>query len=284
MNAKVIAGIVSYNPDEKKLNENIEVLSLQCEKIFIVDNASDNLDFLESLAANKPYVELICNKENRGIAAALNQLIKAAEEEGYDWILTLDQDSTVMGNLVERYKSWEKQGGIGMISCNIIERKDQIREVDTQEYIDIDKCITSGCYTNIRAVLEVGGFNEWMFIDYVDFDMCIRMKEKGYKLVKLNYPGLLHSTGDLEPVRIGKRVLRIAGNRVHVYHESPIRVYYFFRNTVYFWRKYGYAGREYTNPLHILWRALLIAVYERPKWVKIKMIVKGIADGCKAVV
>lgn len=280
---KIIAGIVTYNPDLNILKENMKRLSEQCGRIVIADNASQNISSILDLAQDIEGVCVYQNTENGGIAKALNQLVQIAREDNFDWILTMDQDSFILPGLIEKYVWCTAESNAGMITCNVLERniygRDEIAEDDSYEAVD--KCITSGCYTNTKAVMSLGGFDESYFIDYVDFDMCIRMIQNGYRILKINCNGILHSTGDLKPLMILGRPFRTGVGPVNIYHESPERVYWFFRNTVFFWRKYKTTGKSYTNPIHILWRALLIILYEKPKGRKIKMIVKGVIAGSR---
>lgn len=280
---KIIAGIVTYNPDLDILEENMRRLSEQCGRIVIADNASQNISGILELTQNINGAWVFQNAENGGIAKALNQLVKIACEDNFDWILTMDQDSFILPGLIERYVRFEARSDVGMITCNVMERNaygsDVIVEDDSYEFVD--KCITSGCYTNTKAVKSLGGFDEGYFIDYVDFDMCIRMIQNGYQVLKLNYNGILHSTGNLKPLTILGRPFKTGAGPVNIYHESPERVYWFFRNTVFFWRKYKAEGISYTNPIHILWRAILIILFEKPKGRKIKMIVKGVIAGSR---
>ena len=46
--------------------------------------------------------EIILNKENLGIATALNIGVRKALENGYEWILTMDQDPEVDYNGIRK--------------------------------------------------------------------------------------------------------------------------------------------------------------------------------------
>ena len=111
---KVACIIVSYNPDrgiEKCFNSLIN----QVDKMFIVDNGSngDRIKILKELKnSNANKVDLILNNENLGIATALNVGIKKALNEGYDWVITMDQDSKANDNMIE--KMFEVYEGINL--------------------------------------------------------------------------------------------------------------------------------------------------------------------------
>ena len=101
MMCKVAAIIVSYNPDSN-LFDSINLLLNQVEKVIIVDNGSKEkyVKYIKSI--NEDKIEIILNKENLGIATALNIGVRKALENGYEWILTMDQDSKASPDMVKK--------------------------------------------------------------------------------------------------------------------------------------------------------------------------------------
>src|SRR5690606_997519 len=79
-------------------------------------------------------------------------------------------------------------------------------------------------------------------VEYTDTDWCFRARAAGYKLFELTSLCMPHAVSDASPVRfMGVNLLRY----------SPLRRYYYFRNTMYFvpqpyvsaaWRKRLLAG------------------------------------------
>lgn len=277
------AGIVTYNPDMDRLYDNISRLLEQCEVVLIVDNYSKDRATIRKLASQCKRIYLIQNTRNEGIAKGLNQLVDLAYELGFEWILTMDQDSLIMPGLIDVYSQYAEMDKVAMMTCRITERNDPEANLKEQsfDYKQINKCISSGCYTNIKAVRMLGGFDESYFIDYVDFDMCIRLIKAGYQIIEINFRGLLHSTGNLFPMTICGWEVKLRNKKIYIYNEKPDRIYYFFRNMVFFWRKYKISGSDYTNPLHIAWRAFLVIAYEKPKKEKILKMIHGIMDGMR---
>lgn len=277
---KFLAGIVLYNPDIIRLEENIKSLLAQIHMIVCIDNNSSNIDLVQKLLSNYSNIIIIRNNKNQGIAKALNQILIYAKENNYEWILTMDQDSVVRPMLLKEYAKQLGDRRLAMITCLFQERN--VREIvyeENEEVEEVKKCITSGCFTNVVACLEIGGFNEKLFIDYVDFDMCIRLRQNGYKLCRINKIGMVHETGKVRRFYFRNKLVKICGNPIEIYNESPIRVYYFFRNIVYFYCKYGKEGKEYTSFLHIVWRAFLVIIFEKPKLKKVYFMFKGIKEG-----
>ena len=91
--------------------------------------------------------------------------------------------------------------------------------------------ITSGCVFEFRTFQEIGGFDEGLFIDLVDFDFCTRLRQSGRSLVLLNKPGMAHRVGSA-------RTVRLVGLAIVVYHHAPFRLYYQMRNVFLFARKH----------------------------------------------
>ena len=89
---KILAAIVTYNPDLERLQKNINAIEPQVEHLIIVDNGSKNINLISRIKGEcKIKIDLIENKENIGIASALNQALDYAYKNNFDWILTLDK-------------------------------------------------------------------------------------------------------------------------------------------------------------------------------------------------
>jgi rhamnosyltransferase len=98
---QMAAVVVTYHPDAAVL-ENVRLLTEQVGKVIVVDNASAGASAGTVSALEKmPGVWLIRNAANLGIAAAMNTGIRHALADGYPWIATFDQDSTVPNQYFE---------------------------------------------------------------------------------------------------------------------------------------------------------------------------------------
>lgn len=168
---KVLAGIVLYNPDSERLRENITAVHPQVDCVLLIDNGSDNKSYTE-ITKNHNDLVIIQNKKNQGIAYALNQICGYAYTHGYNWVLTLDQDSVATPGMVDTYKSIVDDT-IGILGCWIHDRGYQIDESWGIEHgtFETDWVITSAAFTNVKAWKDCGGFDNGMFIDYVDWDI-----------------------------------------------------------------------------------------------------------------
>ena len=270
----ISAGIVLFNPDINRLKENISAVIVQCTHIYLVDNGSNNIDEVKELLNqyNQSKISILCNTENQGIAKALNQLTAAAQKGGFEWILTLDQDSVAPSNIAEEFEKYTNNLNAGMLCPVICDRNKGVVVEAKDGYKEIDECITSGSLLNIKSWSEIGGFDESMFIDGVDFDICYRLRKSGYKILCIQSVVLLHELGRIE-------YHRFIFWKVLVKNHSAFRKFYIARNTVYLARK------EHTNIIKAILQNvklfLITVCYEDDKWKKSKKILQGTIDGFK---
>ena len=265
------AGIVTFNPDLQRLKENIESLVKNelLGKIFIVDNASENINELKELLNTFPTVTLIGNGQNYGIAYALNVICQQAQQSGFDWLMTLDQDSVLQPNILQEYAKHTADVGVGII-CPRIEDRNMGRQYATTDHgwEKIDQCITSGNLVNLTAWKEIGGFDEKLFIDGVDFDFCIRMRKAGYGILRSNNVYLLQEVGK-------GRSKSLFGKTFSIMNHGGKRLYYIIRN-------YLYLGKKHHQRLH--WttevgkRVFIVMTYEHHRLQKLGYMLRGLVD------
>lgn len=269
----ILAGIVLYNPEEDRLDKNVNAIIGQVDKILLVDNGSENYKVILKKYRYNSKIEIIHNKDNEGVAYALNQILNYAQKNLYEWFITLDQDSVCEKDIIEKYKKYINLKDVGMITCEIIDRNIKSnKKKQKEEIVEVDRCITSGSFNNTRILYRVGGFDNKMFIDYVDFDICQVLKENGYKIYKTDHIGLLHEVGK------GK-LLRIFGKEIYLYNHNPVRVYYYVRNAIYYIKKHKRKSNAMKEFSSLIKRILLILIFEKNKILNIKAIIKGVKEG-----
>lgn len=269
---KVLAGIVLYNPQILRLRENINSILPQVDCLVLIENGSKSLDYVESL---KDYKNLVFIKNNKsmGIAYALNQICGYAYSLGYEWALTLDQDSVVSSNMIEVYKK-EIDSNTGILGCWIDDRnfKEDSTEGIRKGTFEVDWVITSASFTNIDAWKTVGGFDSKMFIDWVDWDICVAMHRAGYKIMQTYKTKLIHELGE------NTRYEVVLGRKMMVLNRPSFRYYYVFRNRIYMSRKYS--GISLRGQLRELkYTTLTVLRYEKHPISNLFAIIRGIVAG-----
>ena len=273
----VCAGIVLFNPEIKRLEENLRAISNQVDEVLMVDNSSSNISEILLLVQRlgREHIKLYRFQENRGIACALNELCRSAAEKGYHWIVTLDQDSVCPYNLVKRFAKYVSREDIAIICPSIKDRNLIKGELKTEGIEEVDHCITSGSMLSIEKWKAIGGFDESMFIDGVDFDICNRLKKKGNVILKVNDVVILHELGNSE-------LRKFLFWNVVVKNHSAFRKFYIARNTIYLARKNGMSNAKAF--LQILKQILICILYEEDKAEKCKRIIDGALEGMRCKV
>lgn len=267
----VFAGIVAYNPNIETLKENIKHIINQVDCVVIFDNGSINfMEYMQNIA-NIENVILIKENQNKGIAYGLQQICTWGIKNGYDWVLTLDQDSICPENLIKILMSYTKDERIAIVAPTIIYKnnEDYFEDLDT-EIQEVDWVITSASLTKLCAVQDVGGFDVSLFIDKVDVDFCIRLRLKGYKVLRVASVKLLHELGNL-------KCRKLFGKVIYVTNHSAFRIYYMIRNSIIIKKKLSYG-----NPTYDIIKIIIkILIYEDKKSEKMKQVVRGMIDGIK---
>ncbi|MGV3060935.1 glycosyltransferase family 2 protein [Streptococcus hyovaginalis] len=278
MKTKVIAGIVTFNPNIKRLKENVNAISPQVEKILVVDNGSENIKLIDQLKCDK--IIVFANKMNIGIAAALNQVMEYAYQNAYNWVITLDQDSITPDKFIDDSSTHFNTPNVAQIVPIIYDENVKVyydlgTKIDTAHFQEVKKSITSASITNVTIWKEIGKFDSDLFIDYVDYDYCMKINLNGYKILRNNKRVLFHELGSSE-------MRRFLFFKIRVSNHSSFRKYYIARNIVIFIKRYKHNSRPFAELLRLLKVILLTIFYEKNKLNKLKKISKGILDGMKS--
>lgn len=299
LNTKIAVGIVLFNPDMQRFFECIQSALNQIEKIYIFDNSTDKVSW--KYPNNITY---LTENKNLGIAYALNAIMRKASADGYEWVITMDQDSILPDGIVKAYSAViEKNKDIGIVCPQVIDNRRaylEIKKEPSTEYVDF--CITSASCTSIKAWKQIDGFDEWLFIDLVDNEFCKRLILSGYKILRLNGFVLNQEFGQIKPKSKKKQEFWIKLSKIfhnqniakfsYTKYVSPVRVYYTNRNIIYVNRKlkkYGPVGyrdnyncRNYFGFLISFCLPSLLRAQDKKK--VFLAIFKGIADGQRAKV
>ncbi len=276
----VCAGIVTYCPDIDLLKKNIQALMPQVAELFIVDNCSSNIHEIMAMAKQiNGGVRVECNKENFGIAKALNQLCLLAKEHNYEWILTMDQDSVCSPDMVYYLLLYIDNPYLGIIAPRVEFRDGDCLITSTKngdkETIEVPACISSGSLTRVSAWEKVGGFDEWFFIDVVDNEFCAHLKVFDYRVLRVNKAILYQKAGKMKYLRIP-----FLGTILLPYYNAT-RNYYICRNTFFYLRKYHRYIRVRHELFTFIYSQLIKLFFEENRLVTVKSVCKGVYDGIR---
>lgn len=219
--------VILYNPCLDTW-DNIQSYSHAFAKLLIFDNSdSTDIQMLNKIKAenieNAVYLSL---SGNMGISLVLNYTFNMAITEGFQHIITMDQDSSFSPSvLFEYHKAFldfcsKKNAAVLGMGYN--------KEKCTPDFIEnrkTDMVITSGSIFSLVKYIQIGGFDERFFIDWVDDEYCCHARLKGYEVFEATGVHLNHNIGqtvDKQHLLTRKKITRA----VH----SPLRFYYMLRN------------------------------------------------------
>lgn len=279
-NMHICAGIITYNPTLTDVSTCLEALCNQVERVIIVDNASKNVKSLQEVVSKYANVTLVKNSQNIGFAKALTQVFEWAKSQGFNWVLTLNDDSVVPSNMISEYKKiLENQGNLVnqknaknskiAIVCSLL--KNRLDGTILHSKCHEDECITSGSLTSVEAWAKIGGFDEWLEIDGVDFDFSRRLVRAGWKIVECQNVIMEHQIGKA-------RSINLIIKHPIVWNHNANRKYYIARNMQVVDYKMG--TYSYAKSLRAVVRDMIfVALWEKNKFAKIRAMIRGFKDG-----
>ncbi|MBS0199242.1 MAG: glycosyltransferase family 2 protein [Proteobacteria bacterium] len=281
----IAAIVVTYRPDIATLQALVDALIPQVDRLWLVDNASTNIESIRALAATRG-IAVIVNDHNVGIGAALNQGIVAARPNGHDHVLLMDQDSLPAGDMVAQLQQAFHNGGERLAAvgpAHVDARTGDVapfvrigfpfnRKLRSApgEVVDCDFLITSGCLIPLRAVAAIGDMDAGLFIDNVDLEWCFRAKARGYRLAGVADARMSHLIGDRLHWRPGGLAI------VH----GPTRLYTIMRNRVLLYRRSDTPWRWIAQDIP---RAILkfvgFSLVVAPRAANLRAMCRGLRDG-----
>jgi rhamnosyltransferase len=270
---RIAALVILYNPD-KNILDNINSYINQVEKIIIVDNSELSNEVLLANTSFKNF-EYIFNNSNIGVAAALNIGAQKAIDQGFEFLLTMDQDSRAsIGMVKELLSIIQSSENVGIASAENLDV--DILDLPKLEHLYIKAVlftITSGNLLSLNAYKSAGGFLDKLFIDHVDHEYCLRLNKNNYKVIRTNKVIVYHKLGDTKRRKFFRWIF-------YPSNHSPLRLYYRTRNRLFVDNLYRksfpqYVKRDRRNFVRELFE---IIVFEKNIGEKIKMIFQGYSD------
>ena len=262
--------VVLYHPDAGAW-ENMRSSLSPLDFLTFVDNSPERAVLPAWVSETPEKIRYVWNGGvNGGIASALNAGAEAALARGARWLLTMDQDSRFppgeLESLIARAAA-EDFRSIGIVSpwheiAVMTERKMPERAAE------VPYAFTSGNLLNLAAYRATGPFLEKLFIDFVDFEYCLRLREHGYRILEVPVR-LVHALGSME----AKKIL---GWKTYPGNRSPVRYYYMTRNRLFLWRTHpGFAAGDAKSWAKTL---LTLVLFERDRFLKLRHMARGVRD------
>ncbi|MBO5125265.1 MAG: glycosyltransferase [Spirochaetaceae bacterium] len=288
---KLCAVVVWYNPslleNGRDAVANIQSYAGMMDCVFIVDNSSSNNSLLAKQISNARY---IANLENAGIAKALNQGCQLAIDEGFEWCMTMDQDSywnpEQLALFIHKIADFAQQDSCyvsfapdsdqpvilsyaALLKRKVLGNHYEEKIVPPKKMVEeAEKVITSGNIIKLSAWQDVGCFLEPLFIDEVDIEFCFRLRRNGYKLLLLREAHMYHNLGSSKRTILPK-----------ITKHSGKRLYFIVRNRLIMMKLYPEYTNNYKNDLKIYFKECCIFSFDFAK--NLFYFIKGFLDSSK---
>lgn len=280
----VAAVIPTFHPDDTVLHAVIEALRVHDLPVLVADDAStDEFDpVLDGLVARG--ATLIRHERNAGIARSLNAGLAFAHDNGATWLLTVDQDSTLRPDYVERLLAAADAAvaaigshAVGAVAPAIIDDESGLLGYPVRLVSGLpvtEEVIQSGTLWSVSALDAIGGFDETFGIDAVDAAACVRMRAAGRRIVLAGDLSIGHRVGEGRQVRVLGRTVLASGHR-------PER-----RTTIVRNRLRLFPEEFAQSPVHafrtlrrVAMSTLLAVSIEDDRWAKAKASARGVLPG-----
>ena len=283
---RICAVLVSFHPDDD-LPARVDRILGQVGALVIVDNGSGEaaLRMLSALSAG-PKLSLELNRENLGIAGALNIGMRRARARGYEWVLALDQDSVLDPGMVEEliaaHASFPEPARLAVLGAGFRDihmpapERGSASEAEPL-WLEAESVISSGSLLNLAILDRIGGFRDELFIDLVDTEFCFRARAQGYRVARTRKPLMSHAIG-------ASTHHSILGLRKWTSNHSAERRYYMARNDTVVLKEYGafpwgsWALKSFGRRVRTCKR---IVLYEDAKLSKVAAVASGWWDGVR---
>lgn len=276
--SRVISIVTWYNPREENVS-NAKTIALQSDMIAICDNSvQDNSGQVKAIKNCRYFA----NHANLGLSKAFNNVLQdsSINWQADDFVIFFDQDSKIppfhIEKLVQEYKSIDgldaSIGCIGPVYFDVNERKEQIPLI--KEHINdyTFKCagiITTSMLCKYKTLRNVGYWNEDIFLDMADWDLCWRLMQQGYSVCMTNVSIIRHA--------VGQGAKKIGCFKLH--NWAPFREYYQTRDCLKLLGK-GYAPPKY-KVRFIFWltlRPVFHGLFLPNGIERIKYVIMGVFD------
>lgn len=288
--AAICGVVVTYHPEET-VGENLRAMVRECGRVVVVDNGSP--EETGRRMASVPGVELLPLGTNLGVATALNRGAARALEQGCTWIVTFDQDSRPQPGMVAAL--WATHGTLpraAVIGPRIQEAGSQAARYRWvrprphwpglfqripcagRDLEEVTMLVTSGSMVELALWRELGGFDEALFIDYIDTDYCLRAIRASRSVAVSAGAVLEHRLGD-------RKSRQLLGREFRPTHHAAFRHYTIARNRVRVWRRHALAAPHWAlfDLCFAGFNTFRVLVFEPAKLPKLKAMLLGTWDG-----
>jgi GT2 family glycosyltransferase len=197
----------------------LEKMTYPNYRVFVVDQNSGD-DTLETIAAQFPWAHRIANPVNNGFTGGNNLGMRAALEQGANYLFLLNNDTEVAPDLLEPLVTLaESDARIGAIGPKMLyhgepetiwsaggaidwrghavmldqgKRSPYQGDQESETPRDVDYVVGCGLMVKRSVAEQVGLLDDRYFIYYEETDWCARIRKAGYRVVHVPQACLWH--------------------------------------------------------------------------------------------
>ncbi len=274
---KILGIVILFHPADSVIN-NIESYSSALDKLIIWDNTPNHNthQFASSISCE---VMVWGEGKNVGLGKPMNMAARYAQENGYDYLLTMDQDSCFDKEEFNRYKNWAYSlNKMAILSPNYRLNGELLHDPRNM-IVETDVTMTSGSIYPVGLFNKIGFFRDDFFIDSIDTEYSLRAFHEGIPTIINTSVVLNHGWGYR-----GEERMVLFGIRFTPNNYSAVRTYYIIRNGLITKKSYPNSSNWKTFMRYWVYkRMVLVLLFEKEKWRKLKAIFWGVVDGINNV-
>jgi rhamnosyltransferase len=262
-------------------------------QIVVVDNASTD-GTVEFVSKRYPNVNVIRLDKNEGVSGGYCAGLEYALERGYDWVWMLDQDSKpvpgTVENLLAEYEAFPEPDKLGLIAplpvdqetgepypLFLWEERQRNLSVDFRSagLTLVDMVISSGSLIRVDAVRKAGLPRRDFFMDFVDYEHCLRLRRNGFLIGVVKGCAMPHTIGH-------PRSVTFLGRRKSWSTHPAWRDYYKVRNRAFVvWQEFPSLKAKAYVVYQLLKQTAGSLAYDPQKMTRIRLMWLGFRDGVK---
>ena len=225
--------IVLYEETKELIFDCLE--NIKNFKILILDN-SNNLNLKKQIIEKFNIKEYFIPNKNLGYSKGHNFLSKMADTK---YILILNADCQInedsIKNLLSSYERYTDSGILGPTSFdkNFEYTYNGGQSFENENKTEITKISGDTCFQKIlgsamliekKLFLEVGMFNENMFLFFSDYDLCKKIKKLNKSVIQIRSAISIHTHGKSKVKNVIKRIF------LKEFNMTYDQLYYFYIN------------------------------------------------------
>lgn len=236
MPKRVVSVVTLYNPTREHIAHTY-LFAEQSDVTIVLDNSPvSNRHLFESITPTHALL-YTHNSKNLGLSKAFNLCLHESSDFTWnadDYVIFFDQDTLIVHDhirqLIAEYERLAKHGyAIGCLGPVYFDTSTQKKHIPklhkrvSRSTIAVSKIITTSMVTQYKTLQSVGFWNEDMFLDLADYDLCWRMRKAGLHIFMTSASIIVHNIGDSSASVFS----------MHSSESKPFREYYQMRDRLY---------------------------------------------------